>query len=57
MVVYEIFFNISKYLRKIRKYVSKLILQKNISKQGDPNYVGTFPQYIRMALIFTDFQK
>ena len=21
------------------------------------NYIGTFPQYIRMALMFTDFQS
>ena len=36
-------FIISKYLREIRNYVSKLILKKNIIKQGDPNYIGTFP--------------
>ena len=31
------------------------VLHKNFIKQGDPNYVGIFPQYIRMALIITDF--
>ena len=29
----------------MKKYVSKLILNKNIIKQDDPNYVGTFQQY------------
>ena len=39
----------------MKKYVSKLILNKNIIKQDDLNYVGTFQQYIGMALIITNF--
>ena len=31
------------------------VLHKNFIEQGDPNYVGIFPQYIRMAPIITDF--
>ena len=41
----------------MKKYVSKLIFQKNIIKQVDPNYVGTFQQYIIMTLIITDFSE
>ena len=43
MEVYENFFTISKYLIEIRKYLSELILQKNIIKSGDPSHIGTFP--------------
>ena len=50
MVIFENFFKKKfKYLKEMKKYVSKLILQ------DDPNYTGTFQQYIRMVLIFTDF--
>ena len=49
--------NIIKFLKEMKKYVSKLIFQKNIIKQVDPNYVGTFQQYIIMALIITDFSE
>ena len=58
MVVYEHFVNsIFKYLRAMKKYVSKLIFHKNLIKKGDPNYVGSFLQYIRMAVVFTNFNK
>ena len=30
----------------MKKYVSKLLLQKNIIKWDDLNYIGTFQQYI-----------
>ena len=36
---------ILKYLKEMKKYVSKLILHTNIIKYDDPNYVGTFQQY------------
>ena len=39
----------------MKKHVSKLILHKNIIKKDDPKYIGTFQQYMGMALIFTDF--
>ena len=39
------------------KYLSKLILQKNIIKYGNPNYVATFQHKIRIALITTDFHN
>ena len=42
-----------KYLKGMKKYVSKLILHKNIIKYDDPNYTGAFKQYTGMALIFT----
>ena len=53
MVVLEFYFNILKYLKEMKKYVSKLILHKNIIKWDDLKYVGTFQQYMGMALIFT----
>ena len=43
MVVYEkTLFNILKCLEEIRKYMWKIILQKNILYLGDPNYVLSF---------------
>ena len=40
--LWEFLKNILKYMRKIYKYVFKLISQKNIIKYGDPNYIATF---------------
>ena len=49
--------NCLKCLEEIRKYVSKLIPQKNILYQGDPNHNGTFWQQIRLALITNRFHN
>ena len=44
------------YTTQVRDFL--IILQKNrsIIKQGDLNYVETFKDCIRMALIFADFK-
>ena len=36
---------------------SKIIIHTYIFILGKPSYVGIFPLYLRMALIFTDFQQ
>ena len=35
-------------------YVSKIIRNYYILHKGEPNYIGIFPLYLRMALTFTD---
>ena len=39
----------------IKTFDTKIILHSYILYKGEPSYVGTFPVYLRMALIFTDF--
>ena len=57
MVVYEIFF-FSIFQVNIRN--KETVNQNNIAEKyykiGNPNYVETFNDCIRMALIFADFQ-
>ena len=33
-----------------------MILHNYILYKAEPSYIGIFPLYLRMALIFTDFQ-
>ena len=44
-----------KCFKELRKCMAKIILVKNINWQGDPTYIETFRQYIRMTAILTDF--
>ena len=46
VVVFKDFFINLNNLKEMKKYVSKLILNKNIIQYDDQNCIGTFQQYI-----------
>ena len=52
----RIFFLIFQANLRNQEIVYPIILQKNIIKLGDSNYVETFKDCIRMALVFADFK-
>ena len=47
--------NILQHTQMTNTFDTKIILHNYISYKRQPSYIGNFPVYLRMPLIFTDF--